>query len=223
MAQLIGIVILPNGKIVNWNNNLYYGNSRIRVATNSQISNLQNQITPIKNIVDNLTNNPSLYFKSGTIGQPISYTVQTSNSQSEFYIPCNIPSLKNILMISFKIYNSMVTASANTSSWPKGWGVRVTIRVNNVSHSLSNTYQYLNLYPNTPSATVTLNGISSYTYFSGSQNSTINSLSDSANINNMSTSYGLPLSVYVIESEAPTTDITISGNINIQYVALCYA
>lgn len=220
---MFSYIILPNGKIVNWNNNLYYGNSHIQVATNSQISNLQNQINPIKNTVDNLTNNPSLYFKSGTIGQPISGTIQTSYSQNTLYIPCNIPSLKNILMISLKVYNSKVTVSASTSSWSRAWAVRVTININNTLNSLSGEYQTLHLQNNIPSATETFNGTSSYTYFSGSQNNTINWLGNSSNINDMSTSDGLPLSVYIYDIDAPTTNVTISGNINIQYAALCYA
>lgn len=220
---MFSYIILPNGKIVNWNNNLYYGNSHIQVATNSQISNLQNQINPIKNTVDNLTNNPSLYFKSGTIGQPISGTIQTSYSQNTLYIPCNIPSLKNILMISLKVYNSRVTVSASTSSWSSSWAARVTININNTFDSLSGSYQNLHLQNNISSATGTFNGTSSYTYFSGSQNNTINWLGDSSDINNMSTLYGLPLSVFMTNIYPPPTNVTVSGNINIQYTALCYA
>ena len=42
------IILLPNGKIINFNNNLYYGQSNVRLATNAQIQNLQSQITSNK-------------------------------------------------------------------------------------------------------------------------------------------------------------------------------
>ena len=38
---------LPNGKIINYRNTLYYGANKTQVATNNQISNLQSQITSI--------------------------------------------------------------------------------------------------------------------------------------------------------------------------------
>lgn len=38
---------LPNGKIITYSNNLYYGTNKTQVATNNQISNLQSQITSI--------------------------------------------------------------------------------------------------------------------------------------------------------------------------------
>lgn len=164
-----------------------------------------------------------MYFKSGTIGQPISGTIKTSYSQNTLYIPCNIPSLKNILMISLKVYNSRVTVSASTSSWSSSWAARVTININNTFDSLSGSYQNLHLQNNISSATGTFNGMSSYTYFSGSQNNTINWLGDSSDINNMSTLYGLPLSVFMTNIYPPPTNVTVSGNINIQYTALCYA
>ena len=34
---------LPSGKIINWNNNLYYGNQQ-QIANNTQITSLQSQI-----------------------------------------------------------------------------------------------------------------------------------------------------------------------------------
>lgn len=39
---------LPNGKIINYNNNLYYGASNTQLATNNQINNLQLQINNIR-------------------------------------------------------------------------------------------------------------------------------------------------------------------------------
>lgn len=39
--------LLPNGKIINYRDTLYYGVNKTQVATNNQISNLQSQITSI--------------------------------------------------------------------------------------------------------------------------------------------------------------------------------
>ena len=39
---------LPNGKLINYNNNLYYGASNTQLATNNQINNLQSQINNIR-------------------------------------------------------------------------------------------------------------------------------------------------------------------------------
>ena len=44
---IVCVIILPNGKLINLNNILYYGNSVTQIATNNQINILQSQINNI--------------------------------------------------------------------------------------------------------------------------------------------------------------------------------
>ena len=54
---------LPNGKIITYSNNLYYGNNRLQVATNNQISNLQSQINSKINYFNGVKSYSSLVNK----------------------------------------------------------------------------------------------------------------------------------------------------------------
>lgn len=73
MKIIFNIYILPNGKIITYSNNLYYGSNRLQVATNNQISHLQSQI-----------NNKIIYF-NGTK----SYTSVADGSITLYTFPDN--------------------------------------------------------------------------------------------------------------------------------------
>lgn len=105
---------LPNGKIINYNNNLYYGTNRIQLALNNQITNLQSQIT-------NIVNNPNIYVRSGTTSQTYNWT---SNASGIYNTSINnIPI--NFALLSIRITSGTVTM--NISSTRTG---NVSININ---------------------------------------------------------------------------------------------
>ena len=55
---------LPNGKVINYNNTLYYGVNKTQIATNNQISSLQTQITGNNNNLQNQINNTPITIQS---------------------------------------------------------------------------------------------------------------------------------------------------------------
>lgn len=65
------VFILPNGKMIQHSNNLYYGSSKTQIATNNQITSLQNQINTInsnsfvKQTIKSGTVNISWNFRNG--------------------------------------------------------------------------------------------------------------------------------------------------------------
>lgn len=107
-------ITLPNGKIINYNNNLYYGTNRTQLALNSQITNLQSQIT-------NIVNNPNIYVRSGTTSQKYNWTSNISGVYNTSIN--NIPI--NFALLSIRITSGTVTM--NISSTRTGY---VDININ---------------------------------------------------------------------------------------------
>lgn len=95
---------LPNGKIINYNNNLYYGTNRTQLALNSQITNLQSQIT-------NIENNPNIYVRSGTTSQTYNWTPNTSGVYNTSIN--NIPI--NFALLSIRITSGTVTMNMSST------------------------------------------------------------------------------------------------------------
>lgn len=58
------IIILPNGKIIDYNNTLYYGATKTQIANNNQISSLQTQITNNNSNLQNQINNTPIILQS---------------------------------------------------------------------------------------------------------------------------------------------------------------
>ena len=87
----INYLKLPNGKIINHNDLLYYGINKNQVATNNQISSLQSQINNINLNVNNYLNNGvKLTLLSGSV-DITNFLSQTSgyHTQNIFTLPNN--------------------------------------------------------------------------------------------------------------------------------------
>lgn len=95
---------LPNGKIINYNNNLYYGTNRTQLALNSQITNLQSQIT-------NIENNPNIYVRSGTTSQTYNWTSNISGVYNNSIN--NIPI--NFALLSIQVVSGTVTMKISST------------------------------------------------------------------------------------------------------------
>lgn len=95
---------LPNGKIINYNNNLYYGTNRTQLALNSQITNLQSQIT-------NIENNPNIYVRSGTTSQTYNWKSNISGVYDTSIN--NIPI--NFALLSIRITSGTVTMNVSST------------------------------------------------------------------------------------------------------------
>lgn len=94
------IIILPNGKIINFNNNLYYGQSNVKLATDAQIQNLQNQITSNKSGLLYSRYSGTLDLKSNPI-----FTIGQRQEASSTINIINI-NVKNVLLCSYQFtYN----------------------------------------------------------------------------------------------------------------------
>ena len=83
---------------------MYYGTNRTQLALNSQITNLQTQIT-------NIVNNPNIYVRSGTTSQTYNWTL--SNSVSE-----DVKSIRqfqiNNIPINFALLSIRITSGTAT-------------------------------------------------------------------------------------------------------------
>lgn len=82
------LYILPSGKIINWNNNLYYGNQQ-QIANNTQITSLQSQI-------NNLLGGNKLIFLQKTGNAIINYNLNYSWSNSD-----DVPQVKTTTIYNF--------------------------------------------------------------------------------------------------------------------------
>lgn len=91
---------LPNGKIINFNNNLYYGQSNAKLATDAQIQNLQNQITSNKSGLLYSRYSGTLDLKSNPI-----FTIGQHQEASSTINIINI-NVSNVLLCSYQFtYN----------------------------------------------------------------------------------------------------------------------
>lgn len=106
---------LHNGKIIDYNNALYYGNNITQIATNNQINSLQSQITNNNNNLQNQINNKIIYF-NGTK----SYTSVADSSITLYTFPDNC---KYGFFIAY--VNGSITQSTN------GLSAGVFIKCNN--------------------------------------------------------------------------------------------
>ena len=80
-------IILPNGKVINYNNTLYYGANKTQIATNNQILSLQTQITDNNNNLQNQINNMPIILQSSktvTGAQHSGYSIYTLPSGYRF-------------------------------------------------------------------------------------------------------------------------------------------
>ena len=127
------MLILPNGKIINYNNNLYYGTSNIQVATNSQINNLQSQITNTQGVANNaliIANNASQcivgsYTGGGTNTRTLTFTEQPKiifiiGNGKNLIAPYGCAGVSPYPNMNSKIIwsSNIVTIQASSSSYP---------------------------------------------------------------------------------------------------------
>lgn len=227
---------LPNGKIVNYNNKLYYGSNKSQIADNSQVVNLQSQVSSLQNSVNNLVNNPELYIQSGYISGNINYTfTQNTDISNSIYIPASFTTIGKIMYISFSVPSCNIKLTSN-SSMPSDSGFSTRVIIGSCEHPiLSTNYSYSNISISSasPTGTVELNKkSSSYSLLCGSSLTKINdipSLSDipdRLNPQNTDISYSNFVGLYcygIRKNNLSIFNINLSGTMNINYVALCYA
>lgn len=103
-------IILPNGKIINWNNNLYYGNQQ-QIANNTQITSLQSQINSL--LVGN-----KLIFLQRTGNAIINYNLNYSWSNRD-----DVPQIKTTTIYNFPqngytpiLYSLLLTPTSGSCS-----------------------------------------------------------------------------------------------------------
>ena len=158
------LLLLPNGKLLQYSNNLYYGSSKTRVATNSQISSLQSQINTInenqllkqtivsKNIIFNETVSSSglnvtklIYTMPNNIisafiylGRPTgNYNLQSSSQVS---VTCRLKINENDF-IGNSTYGRIVNSSSSTASGSSYLEWMLTLLVENYGQNISHRIQ----------------------------------------------------------------------------------
>ena len=226
---------LPNGKIVNYNNKLYYGSNKSQIADNSQVVNLQSQVSSLQNSVNNLVNNPKLYIQSGYISGNINYTfTQNTATSNSIYIPASFTTIGKIMYISFSVLSCNIKVTSN-SSIPSNSNFSMRVIIGSCGHQiLSGNYGYSTIYITSayPTNTVELNNkSSSYSLLCGSSLTKINDIPSLSNIpdqpnpQNTDISYSDFVGLYcytISHDNLSTFNIDLSGTMNINYVALCY-
>lgn len=77
LLQILPKIKLPNGKVINYNNALYYGVNKTQIATDNQISSLQTQITNNNNNLQNQINNRIVFFNGAVTYNQVADTTIT--------------------------------------------------------------------------------------------------------------------------------------------------